>query len=134
MYLFPPVLTEVTIGKLILFNFGTFLVTITLGGIIYFSSCVFNRSKRAMALGGGFAVLTLVFTILGMFASDSTPSMMRMEALAPFNSLTVVSLFDLTSILEGTMDYIWKFSILVGITIICFVAGITVFKKKDLPL
>jgi len=133
-YISPPTSTSVTIWILLLFNLGAFLVTIALGGIIYLSSCIFNRSKRAMALGGGFAVLTMVFTILGMFASDSTPAMMRMEALSAFNNVSLVTLYDLSSIIDGTSAYIWKFSILGGIAIICFTVGIIVFKKKDLPL
>lgn len=126
--------SNVTIETLLLFNLGAFLVTIALGGIIFLSSCIFNRSRRAMALGGGFAVLTMVFTILGMFASDSTPSMMRMDALSPFNYVSLVTLYDISSILDGTLAYIWKFAILGGIAVVCFIVGISVFKKKDLPL
>ncbi|NLN49999.1 MAG: hypothetical protein GX149_00020 [Acholeplasmataceae bacterium] len=87
-----------------------------------------------MSTGGGFAVLTLVFTILGMFASESTPAMMRMEALDLFNSVSLVTLFDISSIVDGTSAYLWKFGILIAITIISFIIGITVFNKKDLPL
>lgn len=133
-YIAPPAMSDVDVWKLLLFNAGSFLVTLSLAGIVYFASCIFNRSKHAMALGGGFAVLTIVSTILGMFASDSTPSMMRMDALAPFNSVSVATLFDITSIVNGTTDYLWKFGILVGIAIISLTIGIVFFKKKDLPL
>ncbi|MFA5693398.1 MAG: ABC transporter permease subunit [Acholeplasmataceae bacterium] len=133
-YISPPTLTPVTVGTLLLFNLGSFLVTMTLGSIIYLTSCIFNRSKHAMSLGGGFAVLTLVFTILGMFASDSTPAMMRMEALNLFNSVSLVTLFDVSSIVDGTSAYLWKFGILIAITITSFVIGMKVFNKKDLPL
>lgn len=133
-YISPPLLTPVNAGSLILFNVGSFLVTMTLGSIVYLSSCIFNRSKHAIALGGGFSVLTLVFTILGMFASDSTPQMMRMDALNPFNNVSLVTLFDIDSIVSGTYSYIWKFAILITITIISFILGIKTFNKKDLPL
>lgn len=130
----PPALTSVTLGKLLLFNLGAFLVTMAIGGVIFLSSCVFNRTKRAMALGGGFAVLTIVFTILGMFASDATPSMMRMDALNGFNYVSIVTLFDVFSIVNGTTDFIWKFVVLGLVSIVCFAIGVIVFKKKDLPL
>ncbi len=133
-YISPPTLTPVTVGTLLLFNLGSFLTTMTLGSIIYLSSCIFNRSRHAMSTGGGFAVLTLVFTILGMFASESTPAMMRMEALDLFNSVSLVTLFDISSIVDGTSAYLWKFGILIAITVISFIIGITVFNKKDLPL
>jgi len=133
-YISPPTLTPVTVGTLLLFNLGSFLTTMTLGSIIYLTSCIFNRSRHAMSTGGGFAVLTLVFTILGMFASESTPAMMRMEALDLFNSVSLVTLFDISSIVDGTSAYLWKFGILIAITIISFIIGITVFNKKDLPL
>lgn len=130
----PPPLTDVTVWKLVLFNLGAFSVIIALSGVIFLSSCIFNKSRRAMSLGGGFSVLTLVCTILGMFASDSTPAMMRMEALSIFNNFSIVTLFDLDSIIASTNTYIWKMGILFGSAIICFIVGINVFKKKDLPL
>lgn len=130
----PPFFADVTLTHLILFNVGSFLSTMALGAIIFFASCLFNRYKYAMALGGGFAVLTVVFTLLGLFASESTPSMMRISELDPFNSASIVSLFDITSIMNGSIDYIWKFGILGGICIVFFSAGIIIFKKKDLPL
>lgn len=73
-------------------------------------------------------------TEIGAFASDTTPSMMRMDALDIFNKVSLVSLYDLGSMINGTSDYIWKLGILLGIAIICFTVGIMVFKKKDLPL
>ena len=133
-FIAPPASTSVTLGTLLLFNLGAFLVTMALGGIIYLASCIFNRSKRAMAIGGGFAVLTLVATILGLFASETTPTMMRMSALDPFNYVSLVSLYDISAIVDGNFAFIWKFAILGIVAVICFALGIVVFKKKDLPL
>ena len=87
-----------------------------------------------MAIGGGFAVLTLVATILGLFASETTPTMMRMSALDPFNYVSLVSLYDISAIVDGNFAFIWKFAILGIVAVICFALGIVVFKKKDLPL
>lgn len=133
-YFSPPVFTPVTMAKLLLFNAGAFLSTMTLGGIIFLASCIFNRYKHAVAAGGGFAVLTLVATILGLFGSDAIPSMMRMESLNFFNYFSLVTLFDVNSIVAGTTTYIWKLAILAAVTIVCFGAGMAIFDKKDLPL
>lgn len=100
-FISPPTASVVSVGSLLLFNLGSFFVTMALGGIIYLASCIFNRSKNAMALGGGFAVLTLVFTILGLFGSDMTPAMMRMDALNLFNSFSLVTLFDINAVVDG---------------------------------
>lgn len=130
----PPAYTTVTLSDIIIFNIGAFFVTLALSGIMFMASCIFNRSKRAVALGGGFAVLTLVFTILGMFANENTPSIVRMDSLNFFNMLSVSSLFDVTSIIHGTIDHVWKFGILILIAVVTFGVGAGVFKKKDLPL
>ncbi|MDD4000175.1 MAG: ABC transporter permease subunit, partial [Bacilli bacterium] len=113
-----PVGTSVNIPKLVLYNLGSFLVTFALGGINFLTSCIFDRSKKAMAIGGGISVLTLVFTILGMFGGESIPSIMKMEVLNFFNYFSLITLFDDLSILNGTTAYLWKFSILVVIGII----------------
>lgn len=133
-FISPPTGSVVTIGSLLLFNLGSFFVTMVLGGIIYLASCIFNRSKNAMALGGGFAVLTLVFTILGLFGSDMSPAMMRMDALNLFNSFSLVTLFDINMVVDGNLNYLWKFGILIVVTVASFIVGMKVFAKKDLPL
>lgn len=105
----PPAFTTVTLNAIIIFNIGAFLVALALSGIMFMASCIFNRSKRAIALGGGFSVLTLVFTILGMFANENTPSIVRMDSLDFFNMLSISTLFDVTSIVNETIDHVWKF-------------------------
>ena len=132
--LFPPDISAVTMEIMLLFNAGAFLACLALAGINFLASCLFNRSRKATALGGGIAVITLVFTILGMFGSKSTPSMMRMDALNFFNKISIASLFDLFAVVNKNVDFLWKFAILGGIALICFSIGIIVFKKKDLPL
>ena len=110
------------------------MVTLTLGAIMFMASAIFNRSKHAMALGGGVAVLTLVFTILGIFGSDAVPKMMRMNSLRFFNYLSLATLIDFNSMIAGTTDYLWKLGILAAVSVVSYVIGIAVFRKKDLPL
>lgn len=126
--------TELTYGKLALINLGAFFVMFAMSGICFLASCCFNRSKHSMALGGGLNMFFLVATMLGLFGSPVLPSIVRMEALNAFNYVSIISLFDVVSILEGTTAFIWKWAILLAAGAACYVIGSLYFEKKDLPL
>ncbi len=128
------VTTTLTIGKLLLINLGAFVVMFALSGICFLSSSWFNRSKHSMALGGGLSMFFLVATMLGLFGSSIIPSVIRMDALNFFNYASIISLFDVTSILDGSLTFLWKLAILFAIGIACYVVAIKKFNKKDLPL
>lgn len=123
-----------TYGNLILLNLGAFLVLLALSGLCFFTSCYFDRSKRSMAIGGGLSIFALVAAMLGLFGSPVIPSVVRLDALNNFNYVTVISLFDVISIIDGTGAFIWKFVILGVAGIIGYVFGSAKFIKKDLPL
>lgn len=123
-----------TYGKLILLNLGAFLVMFAMSGISFFASCFFNRGKYSMSLGGGLNMFFLVASMLGLFGSSVLPSVIRLKALNFFNYTTIISLFDVTSILAETTTFIWKWAILVVIGVIFYVFGAIKFRKKDLPL
>ncbi len=125
---------SLTYGKLLLLNLGAFLTVFALSGLCFFTSCLFDRSKRSMAIGGGLSIFALVAAMLGLFGSPVIPSVVRLDALNYFNYTTVISLFDVISIMEGTSTFIWKLIILAAIGAIGYVAGSSVFVKKDLPL
>ena len=120
--------------KLLLLNLGAFLVMFAMSGICFLTSCWFDRSKHAMGLGGGLSMFFLVATMLGLFGSSILPSIIRMDALNYFNYVSIITLFDPISILDGTTSFIWKFCILAAIGCVCYVIGSIRFSKKDLPL
>ncbi len=126
--------TNLTVGKLILINLGAFLVLFAMSGINFLTSCIFDRSKKSMAIGGGLSMFFLVATMLGLFGSKVIPSVVRIKALNNFNYVTIISFFDAVSIIEGTNAFIWKFVILLIIGIVGYIIGALRFKKKDLPL
>ena len=128
------VTTNLTWKKLMLMNAGAFLVMFALSGICFLSSCWFNRSKNAMAIGGGLSMFFLVATMLGLFGSPILPSIIRMDALDYFNYVSVITLFDPIAILDGTNSFLLKFLILAAIGIVCYIVGSVHFRKKDLPL
>lgn len=125
---------DLTYGKLILLNLGAFLVLLALSGLCFFTSCVFDRSKRSMSIGGGLSIYALVAAMLGLFGSPVIPSIVRLKALNSFNYTTIIALFDVISIMDGTTNFIWKFVILGVLGIIGYIAGSVIFTKKDLPL
>lgn len=125
---------ELTYAKLILINLGAFLVLFALSGLCYFTSCAFDRSKRAMAIGGGLSIFALVAAMLGLFGSQVIPQVVRLDSLNYFNYVTIISLFDVVSILEGTTAFIPKFAILFALGAAGYAAGAVRFCKKDLPL
>lgn len=125
---------ELTYGKLLLLNAGAFLVLFALSGLCFFTSCFFDRSKRSMAIGGGLSIFALVAAMLGLFGSPVIPSVVRLEALNNFNYTTIISLFDVISIIDGTDAFLWKFGILALLGLVGYLAGSLRFTKKDLPL
>lgn len=125
---------ELTYGNLVLLNVGAFLVLLALSGLCFFTSCVFDRSKRSMAIGGGLSIFALVAAMLGLFGSPVIPSVVRLDALNNFNYATIISLFDVISIIEGTDAFIGKFVILGCMGVLGYILGSIRFTKKDLPL
>lgn len=121
-------------GKLVLLNVGAFLVLFALSGLNFFTSCYFDRSKRSMAIGGGLSIFALVAAMLGLFGSPVIPKVVRLDSLNYFNYTTIISLFDVVSIMDGTTAFVWKFAILAVAGIAGLVAGSFKFTKKDLPL
>ncbi len=123
-----------TYKNLILLNVGAFLVLFALSGLCFFTSCLFDRSKHSMSLGGGLSIFALVAAMLGLFGSPVIPSVVRLNALNNFNYATIISLFDVISIMDGTSVFIWKFAILAALGVVGYMVGSVIFTKKDLPL
>ena len=126
--------TNLTIGKVLLINLGAFIVMFAMSGICFLASSVFNRSKHSMALGGGLSMFFLVATMLGLFGSQIIPQIIRMDALNFFNYVSIISLFDVLSILNGSLTFLWKLGILLAIGCGCYIFAFNKFEKKDLPL
>lgn len=124
----------ITFGEMLLFNAGAFITMFAIGGICFMFSSWFNRSKLAMSVGGGLSIFFLVATILGLFGSDVMPSIIRISTMNMFNYVSLISLFDIESILDGTLTFLWKWGILLAVGIVTFVVSAIKFDKKDLPL
>lgn len=124
----------ISAGEVLKFNIGVFCILFAISGICYFASAYFNRTKNSLSVGGGITMFFLVCAILGLFGEKVIPSAIRIEAMNKFNYCTIISLFNVNSILNGTTEYIKGFFILIAIGIVGFALGRAKFNKKDLPL
>ena len=125
---------KLTCEKLVLLNLGAFLVLFALSGLCFFTSCWFDRSKRSMAIGGGLSIFALVAAMLGLFGSPVLPTVVRLDSLNYFNYATIITMFDVISIIDGTNVFIWKLAVLFALGLIGYIAGSEKFARKDLPL
>ena len=87
-----------------------------------------------MAIGGGLSIFALVAAMLGLFGSPVIPSVVRMDSLNYFNKVTIISFFDVISIMDGTNVFLWKFAVLAVLGVLGYIVGSVRFTKKDLPL
>jgi ABC-2 type transport system permease protein len=105
-------------------NVGLFVLNTAFSGICFLASCVFNLSKYAIAVSGGIVGAFLLMSIMAMFGSN----------FGWMQNFTIVSLYDIHSVFAGEPDFIWKFIVLAAIGVVTYIAGSTLFVKRDLPL
>jgi ABC-2 type transport system permease protein len=117
-------ITAADIGHVALLNLGLFCLNAAFSGICFLASAVFNLSKYAIAVGGGIVGAQILMSIMGMFGSSFR--WMR--------SFTLVTLFDINSVLANSGDFIWKFIVLAAVGAVCYTIGSVAFAKRDLPL
>lgn len=131
---FVNVSTTLNFVKLIYLNLGFFVTLFVISGLCFLTSCWFDRTKKSMSIGGGLTMFFLVATMLGLFGSQVLPSIVRMSNLNFFNYVSLITLFDTYSIIEGNYTFLWKLAILGALGIIGYIIGCKKFEKKDLPL
>lgn len=104
-------------------NVGCCLLILAFSAIGFFASCLFNRNKNAMAIGGG---LPFAFFIISIIVEMS-------ENLENLKYITLTTLFDTQEILVMG-DFGVGLGVLAGIAVVLYAAGCVIFTKKDLPL
>ncbi|NCB91176.1 MAG: ABC transporter permease [Clostridia bacterium] len=115
---------KMDIAALIRVNVGIMGVWIMMGGVCFMSSCIFNESRRAVGASSAFVVYSLLVQMVSQVG----------EKFENLKYATPLTLFQIDELIANT-GLAW---ILCGIMylagVICFVAGILVFRKKDLPI
>lgn len=127
-------LFTITAKQIVMFSICAFFVIFAISGICYLASAIFNREKNSLSVGGGITMFFLVCSILGLFGEKVIPSAIRIEAMNYFNYASIITFFNVNSIIEGTNAWLTGLVYLFAIGIICYVIGIAKFDRKDLPL
>jgi len=127
--------TSLKINEVLLLNLGLLLFSVAMGSITYMFSAIFNYTKYSISLSGGLALIFFISKILGLFSSDIFMIMgIGIKQMSFFNNITLISLFNTSSILSGSTTYLIQFAILIAISITCFTVGTVWFTKKDIPV
>lgn len=102
---------------------GSYLLQLAISAISFCASCVFNRSSRSLLFGAG---LPLVFYGTNLLAGLS-------KDLEFFQYFSLITFFDTDALIAGA-EFTAGLAALAIISVVLYAVGITVFKKKDLPL
>ncbi|MGV3487788.1 MAG: ABC transporter permease subunit [Tuberibacillus sp.] len=103
-------------------NLMGFLLFFVISGYSFLFSCLFNDEKRALSTS---ATITLLFYILDLVGKMS-------DKFDVFRHFSIFSLFNAQDIAYGTEPILYK-AIGLGVAgIILFVAGVIIFRRKDL--
>ena len=127
-------LESLLLSDIIKFTLGSAMVIIAMSGICFLSSCIFNKTRFAIGVGGGINIFFFICSILGLFGSKAMPGAIRIDSMDIFNYFTIDNLYDGLAAMNGDAIYWIKLLGLVAITAVTYNVGITYFNKKDLPL
>lgn len=110
-----------------LLTLGSLLLNLAVSGIAYFATCLFNSSSGATSLGMGLPLLFSLLHIISSFFGSN-------KLLSCCKYLTINSLYNPTDIIACNSDMVSEFVMLGVMAAVLFLAGMAVFRKKDLPL
>lgn len=104
-------------------NLTTMLVNMVAMMVSFFFSCLFNETKRSLALSSDILITFLLMNMLGGAS----------ENLAYLKRLSIYGLYDPVEIVEGG-SVLGVNLLYVGIIAVLFAASVLIFKRKRLPL
>jgi len=114
---------EFSVADYVNLNIGIFLLMFATSAISFMFSCIFNLTKNSLIFGAGIPMAFLVIEIMSQANED-------FERL---RYLSLNTMFD-PSAITGGGTFIPQFIVLAVLGVILYTIGISVFKKKDLPL
>ncbi|MDD3795081.1 MAG: ABC transporter permease [Lachnospiraceae bacterium] len=115
---------ELAIPEFIRVNIGMFGLWIMTGGIAFFGSCLFNETKLALGMSSAFVIYSLLIQMISQVGD-------KFEVL---KYITPFTLFDIDGLTAGNGGAWIACGVMYAAGILFFVAGIEVFKKKNLPI
>lgn len=105
-------------------NLVSIALTLVIGAICFFFSCLFNEAKHSVALGGGLPVFFFVVKML----SNIGDNYIWLEY------LTIYSLFDAHNLVTGEQPALPLFLIFIAIALVLYAAGTIIFSRRNLYL
>lgn len=123
------------VSDVVLYGIGSICTMIALSGVCFLSSCIFNKTRLSITVGGGLNIFFFICSILGFFGSEALTPTIRIEAMGYFRYFTIMSLNNGVAVINDNFALFFiELVILLIISALCYIAGILVFNKKDLPL
>ncbi|KNZ42121.1 hypothetical protein [Acetobacterium bakii] len=119
--LFKGLLDISVFGKL---NFSACLMTMAIGMICFFFSCIFNDTRLSLAFGAGIPVLFFLLNMLGGL-SERTAFLKDYSLYSSFNGMNLVS----GTVNAGTIN-----SFFIMVILLLFAGSIAIFQFKRLPI
>lgn len=115
---------QLDISKFLGINLVTYLTLVAVAGIGFFASCISNETRTSFAIGGGVPILFFVIKLIGQISDD----------LSWLRYFTIYSFVDVDSVFESSSYATVTSLILLAISTVLYVGGITIFNKKSLAI
>ena len=106
------------------------IIILSFGFLCFFVFLLMQKMYLPAIVSLLLSVFFILMSMMAMFGGIS-PSM---KALSNFKYLTLITLYDNDSILDGTNMWILETLILALVSTISYMIGLLWFKKKNLPL
>lgn len=115
---------ELDIAGYLRLNGALLMLHTFIAGICYLASCIFNDTKRSIALGAGIPVLCYMIQMVANLGGDYEAA----------KYVSFFTLFSPAAILKGE-GWIYGAAAGLGITsIVLYMCAITIFARKDIPV
>ena len=113
----------IDIGAFFSLNVTTMLVNMVALMISFFCSCLFNEAKLSTGFGAGIPIMFLLLKMISGAANE----------LNFLKNFTIYGIYDPIEVVKGN-NALGVNLFFTGITLILFIAGVIIFKRKRLPL
>ena len=128
-------MNSLPISDVFLYSLGSTITMISLSSICFLSSCIFNKTRLSITVGGGINIFFFICSILSFFGSEALTPTIRIEAMGYFRYFTIMSLNNGVCVMNDNLTlFIIELICLLLISVGCYIGGIVIFNKKDLPL
>ncbi|WP_285946821.1 ABC transporter permease subunit, partial [Thomasclavelia cocleata] len=115
---------KLDIGAYVTINVGTLILQLTLSGICYMCSCIFNEYRLAALFGSG---IPIIFIMIQMLSN-------MQGSIEWLKYVTLLTLFDPVRLIAGNSEGYIMLGILSIVAFVCYILGLVVFNKKSMSL